>query len=250
MQTRPSSAATSLAAPLSLVAVWATLLVVAAPAGAVEFGAPSNFAAGNSPRSVLGGSVVLVIVLMLAPFLILGGIYLARLRRRNSIVQNSAQVQGVILASTMTKDGRSASSGSIATSMSEPGHIGRGQTTQGAPTMKIRVRADLPHGEPFEYEEQIKVQRLDSVAVGTEVTVYYDEERPERATIAPDGYYEVNPGGYAFEPSPIVLDLRPVVATRSGADNTALLERLVNLRDAGALSEAEFEVQKRRLLGS
>jgi hypothetical protein len=133
--------------------------------------------------------------------------------------------------------------------MGDPGHFGPGRTTQGAPTMKIRVRAELP-GETFEYEEQVDVQRLDSVAVGAKVTVYYDEDRPERATIAPDGYYEVNPAGYAFEPSPMVIDLRQVVAAPSGPDNTALLERLVTQRDAGALSDAEFEVQKGKLLGS
>ena len=94
------------------------------------------------------------------------------------------------------------------------------------------------------------MQRLDSVAVGAPVTVYYDQDRPERATIAPDGYYEVKPGGYAFEPSPMVIDLRQVVPPASGADNTALLERLAALRAAGGLSDAEFEAQKRQLLGS
>ena len=116
--------------------------------------------------------------------------------------------------------------------------------------MKIRVRAELPGGEAFEYEEQVEVQRLDSVAVGAKVTVYYDHDRPERATIAPDGYYEVNPGGYAFEASPMVIDLRQPVAATGGADNTALLERLATLRDAGALSDAEFEAQKQQLLGT
>ena len=178
-------------------------------------------------------------------------VFLLKVRRRNSIVRNSEQLPGVILASTMTKDGRSASSGSIATSIGDPGHHERGQTTQGAPTMRIRVRADLPRGGPFEYEEQIEVQRLDSVAVGAKVTVYYDADRPERATIAPDGYYEVNPGGYSFEPSPMVIDLRQLApAASGGADNTALLERLASLRDAGALSDAEFEAQKSQLLGS
>ena len=199
----------------------------------------------------MSGQVVLVIGLVLAPVLIIGLVFLLKVRRRNSIVRNSEQLPGVILASTMTKDGRSASSGSIATSVGDPGHFERGQTTQGAPTMRIRVRADLPRGGPFEYEEQIEVQRLDSVAVGAKVTVYYDADRPERATIAPDGYYEVNPGGYSFEPSPIVIDLRQLApAASGGADNTALLERLASLRDAGALSDAEFEAQKSQLLGS
>ena len=197
------------------------------------------------------GQVALWIVVLSSPFVIVGCVFLARLRRRNSIVRHSDQVEGVILASTVTKDGRSASSGSIATSIGDPGHHERGRTTQGAPTMKIRVRAQLPSGGPFDYEEEVEVQRLDSVAVGAKVTVYYDKDRPERATIAPDGYYEVNPGGYAFEPSPMVIDLRQVVAATSvGADNTALLERLAALRDAGALSDAEFEAQKRQLLGS
>lgn len=197
-----------------------------------------------------GGQVALWIVLLSAPFVIVGCVFLARLRRRNSIVRNSEQVQGVVLASTMTKDGRSASSGSIATSIGDAGHHEQGQTTQGAPTMRIRVRADLPNGGPFEYEETVNVQRLDSVAVGAKVTVYYDEDRPERATIAPDGYYEVNPDGYAFEASPIVIDLRQGFAATSGADNGALLERLATLRDAGALSDTEFEAQKHELLGS
>lgn len=187
---------------------------------------------------------------MLAPFVIFGCYYLVKLRRRNSIVRNSEQLQGVILASTMTKDGHSpGTSGSIATSYAEPGHIGGGRATQGTPTMKIRVRAELPRGGPFEYEEEVDVQRLDSVAVGAQVTVYYDENRPERATIAPDGYYQVNPDGYLYEPSPMIINLSRVASPTSGADNAALLERLATLRDAGVLSEAEFEAQKRQLLG-
>lgn len=202
--------------------------------------------------SIIGGSVALVIVLLLAPFLIFGCYFLVKLRRRNSIVRNSEQLQGVILASTMTKDGYSpGTSGSIATSYGEPGHIGRGGATQGTPTMKIRVRAELPNGGPYEYEEEVEVQRLDSVAVGAKVTVYYDKDRPERATIAPDGYYQVNPDGYLFEPSPMVIDLRQVVPAGSGGtENTELLTRLAALRDAGALSDAEFEAQKRQLPGS
>jgi hypothetical protein len=199
-----------------------------------------------------GSAVAATIIVILAVVLPIGGIFLWRVLRRNSIVRNSEQVPGVVVASTMVNDGRCASSGTIATSFGEPGHFGRGQTTQGAPKMKIRVRAEPPHGRPFEYEEKISVQRLDSVAVGAKVDVHYDADRPERATIAPDGYYEVNPGGYAFEPSPIVIDLRSLQgsAESAPADSAALLERLSGLRDAGALSDAEFEAQKRQLLGS
>lgn len=188
--------------------------------------------------------VVLAVVLPIAAF------FLWKLRKRNSIVKNSEQVPGVVLSSTMVNDGSYASSGSIATSIGDPGHHGRGNTVQGAPDMKIRVRAELPSGSSFEYEEKISVQRLDSVAVGAKVTVYYDADRPERATIAPDGYYQVNPDGYVFEASPMVIDLRSLQTgvASAPADNAALLERLAGLRDAGVLTDDEFDAQKRKLL--
>lgn len=205
------------------------------------------FAQTTSAGSALLGILVVFAVVVLP----IAAVFLWKLRKRNSIVRSSQQVTGVVLESTIVNDGRSASTGSIATNFGEPGHFERGRTTQGAPDMKIRVRAELPGGRSLEYEEKVSVQRLDSVAVGAEVTVYYDADRPDRATIAPDGYYEVNPDGYLFEPSPMVIDLRSLqtgVESAPGA-NAALLERLAGLRDAGVLGSDEFEAEKRKLLG-
>ena len=42
----------------------------------------------------------------------------------------------------------------------------------------------------------------------------------------------------------------PAPAPPSGGDHIAALERLAKLRDSGALTDAEFEQQKAKILGS
>jgi Short C-terminal domain len=49
-------------------------------------------------------------------------------------------------------------------------------------------------------------------------------------------------GGEGFSPNP--------TGRSAGGDSVAALERLAKLRDSGALTEAEFEQQKARILGS
>jgi hypothetical protein len=56
---------------------------------------------------------------------------------------------------------------------------------------------------------------------------------------------EVRPvGGSGFSPAPAAAS-----GSASGGDSVAQLERLAKLRDSGALTEAEFEQQKARILG-
>jgi putative oligomerization/nucleic acid binding protein len=59
---------------------------------------------------------------------------------------------------------------------------------------------------------------------------------PERGEVRPAG------GGEGFSPAP--------APASGGGDSVAELERLAKLRDSGALSEAEFEQQKAKILGS
>jgi hypothetical protein len=58
---------------------------------------------------------------------------------------------------------------------------------------------------------------------------------------------EVRPAGDAAPPSG-AMGVAP--SSASGGDSVAELERLVKLRDSGALTDAEFEQQKAKILGS
>jgi hypothetical protein len=147
----------------------------------------------------------------------------------------------VVTSSVMVDDGVSESWGNSSIPDSSRAH----HVTQGAPTMAIRVEVRPPGESPFEYEEKIKVGRLDLVAPGAPVTVLHVRDDPARTTIAPDGYL-ASPSGsrLAFEPSPVSV---AAVAPPADDDPAAALARLSRLRDDGALSEGEFEAAKRRL---
>ena len=186
----------------------------------------------------MSGQEVLVIGVELAAVLIVGFVFLLKLRRRTAIGRNSEQVPGVILASTMNKDGRSASSGSIATSIGDPGHHERGQTTQGAPTMRSGRAASARWN--LRVRGAYEVQLLDSVAVGAK-SPFYRRGSADRAT-SRRGYYESTPA-LLFEPSPWSSICRSSVPHRAARTNTGCSRGSLATR-CGALSDAEFESRK------
>jgi hypothetical protein len=87
---------------------------------------------------------------------------------------------------------------------------------------------------------------------GVSLPVKVDQNDPSKIAIdwdsAPQGpaQGEVRPvagsGGFAPAPAP--------TSAAGGADHLAELERLAKLRDSGALTDAEFEQQKAKILGS
>jgi hypothetical protein len=72
------------------------------------------------------------------------------------------------------------------------------------------------------------------------------QQAPQRGAVRPVG-------GSGFSPAPAPAPVpapAPTAAPSGESDQIAQLERLAQLRDAGALSDAEFEQQKAKILGS
>lgn len=132
--------------------------------------------------------------------------------------------------------------------------------------VRFRLRVEIPGQAPYEvkYGCQVKPKKMPHVGAVLPVTVARDD--PNRLRIewddAPDAAR--NPNGLRFK-SPIVIerstievDLEPaafvpappVPRPAAGDPVIVALERLVALRDAGVLTQEEFEAQKARTLGS
>jgi hypothetical protein len=104
--------------------------------------------------------------------------------------------------------------------------------------------------QPYRVNNQYMVPAGATLGQGVSLPIKVDPNDPakiaidwESAQSAPQRG-EVRPvGGSGFSPA-------PAPAPSGGGDNLAELERLAKLRDSGALTDAEFEQQKARILGS
>ncbi len=166
----------------------------------------------------------------------------------------------------------------------EMGALDRGGTSFNLPmTLQVHVEGMAP----YEVEDQWMVKAKDTIGLSGWIPVRVDRERPERVAIDWDGVrasYEESKaarrealasGGVsgldadtsaqvqqALGAMGINLDLSNATVTSyqpqeidlgtsgGGDDTISKLERLAALRASGALTDAEFEEQKRRLLES
>jgi hypothetical protein len=128
-----------------------------------------------------------------------------------------------------------------------------GITINDNPRVKITVRAEPPGEPPFTIVKNATVSRVSIPRRGDRCTVFYDPADRE------------NRNGITFDPVPGVTtavtgmsasatpgpDYTLPYARPGEEDDDALekIERLGELRDTGLISQAEFDDQKRRLLG-
>jgi hypothetical protein len=114
--------------------------------------------------------------------------------------------------------------------------------------LDIDMEVHVSGRQPYRVNNQYMVPAGASLGQGVTLPIKVDPDDPAKIAIDWDSAGqapqrgEVRPvGGQGFAPAP---------ATGSGGgDNLAELERLAKLRDSGALTDAEFEQQKARLLG-
>jgi Short C-terminal domain len=116
--------------------------------------------------------------------------------------------------------------------------------------MDIDLEVHVSGRQPYRVNNMYMVPAGATIGQGVTLPIKVDQNDPskiaidwERAQRAP-ARGEVRPvGGSGFTPAPA-----PAPAAGSG-DQIAELERLAKLRDSGALTDAEFEQQKAKILG-
>jgi hypothetical protein len=113
-----------------------------------------------------------------------------------------------------------------------------GVTINDNPQVKMVVQAEPPGEPPFTVEKKAIVSRLKIPRAGDRCTVFYDPADREST-------------GITFDPVPLTGPIPSAPAPPGPTEGDALegLRKLGELRAAGVLTEAEFEDQKRRLLG-
>jgi hypothetical protein len=116
--------------------------------------------------------------------------------------------------------------------------------------LDIDMEVHVSGRQPYRVNNQYMVPAGATLGQGVTLPIKVDQNDPSKIAIdwesaqqAP-AHGEVRPtGGSGFVPA-------PAPASSGGGDNIAELERLAKLRDSGALTDAEFEQQKAKILGS
>jgi hypothetical protein len=133
--------------------------------------------------------------------------------------------------------------------------VGMGTPARGAQwfNLDLDLEVNIPGRQAYRVANQFMVPASASLGQGVILPVKVDQNDPAKIAIdwasAPKGpaVGEVRPvaGSGGFAPAPA-----PAAAAAGGGDHLADLERLAKLRDSGALTDAEFEQQKAKILGS
>jgi hypothetical protein len=115
--------------------------------------------------------------------------------------------------------------------------------------LDIDMEVHVSGRQPYRVNNQYMVPAGATLGQGVSLPIKVDPNDPAKIAIDWDSAQtapargEVRPvGGSGFAPAP--------APAPSGGDHVAELERLAKLRDSGALTDAEFEQQKARILGS
>ena len=107
-------------------------------------------------------------------------------------------------------------------------------------TLQVHVEG-IP---PYEVQDQWMVKAKDCIGLSGSIPVMVDRDEHDRVAIDWDGVRAAAPSGG----SATTIPMQQVAP--AGDDPIAKLERLSALRESGALTDEEFEEQKRRILGS
>jgi uncharacterized membrane protein len=203
------------------------------------------FAMGGMGGSIAGGTFLMIGVIWVLVALGVGGWY-GRVRQRQAEEQQRFQT------------------GERATAVIE-GVEATGTMINNQPQVYLTLRVRPRHGAEFIHQRRLVLPFGSVVQPGHLVDVAYDPANPERVALDTDPRYAATPpamyirtrppgeqsapgaapglaGGYAPTPGPSAPDDEPPTLIEQ-------LERLAKLRDSGALSQAEFDAQKKKLLG-
>jgi Short C-terminal domain len=129
--------------------------------------------------------------------------------------------------------------------------VGHGTPERGAQWFNIDIDMEIHVSgrQPYRVNNMYMVPAGATIGQGVTLPIKVDPNDPSQIAIDWEGAQrapqrgEVRPvGGSGFSPAP--------PTSGGGGDHIAELERLAKLRDSGALSDAEFEQQKAKILGS
>ena len=116
--------------------------------------------------------------------------------------------------------------------------------------LDIDLEVHVSGRQAYRVNNQYMVPASATLGTGVTLPIKVDPNDPAKIAIdwdsaeKPAAPGEIRPvGGDGFVPA-------PAPAADSGGDPVAELERLAKLRDSGALTDAEFEQQKAKILGS
>jgi hypothetical protein len=116
--------------------------------------------------------------------------------------------------------------------------------------LDIDMEVHVSGRQPYRVNNQYMVPAGATLGQGVTLPIKVDPNDPAKIAIDWDSAQsapqrgEVRPvGGSGFSPA-------PAPAPAAGGDHVAELERLAKLRDSGVLTDAEFEQQKAKILGS
>jgi hypothetical protein len=131
--------------------------------------------------------------------------------------------------------------------------VAHGTPERGAQWFNLDIDLEVHVGgrQPYRVNNMYMVPAGATIGEGFTLPIKVDPNDPSKIAIdwqsaqSAPARGEVRPaGGSGFTPAPA-----PVPAADAG-DQIAELERLAKLRDSGALTDAEFEQQKAKILGS
>ena len=106
-------------------------------------------------------------------------------------------------------------------------------------------------GAPFNGQKKMMINQTQMPRVGDVWPCWYDAADPTQFAVGmPDGASPDQIPVFREFGIPHPLDPSTGGATAGGSDRVADLERLAKLRDEGTLTEAEFQAEKTRLMGS
>jgi hypothetical protein len=121
--------------------------------------------------------------------------------------------------------------------------------------LDIDLEVHVSGRQPYRVNNQYLVPAGATIGQGVSLPIKVDPDDPAKIAIdwdsaqRPPGRGEVRPvGGSGFAPAP--APAAAASGSEGGDDQLAELERLAKLRDSGALTDAEFEQQKAKILGS
>jgi hypothetical protein len=140
--------------------------------------------------------------------------------------------------------------------------VGMGTPERGAQWFNLNIDLEVHVGgrSPYRVNNMYMVPATASLGPGVSLPIKVDPNDPAKIAIdwdtAPRGpaQGEVRPAGASAVPMNPAAGpaggFRTSGGSSGGGDHVAELERLAKLRDSGALTDAEFEQEKAKILGS
>jgi hypothetical protein len=198
---------------------------------------------GASGSQIAGGTFLMIGVIWVLVALGVGGWY-GSVRKRQAEEQQLFQT------------------GERATAVIE-GVEATGTMINNQPQVYLTLRVQPRHGSEFIHQRRLVLPFGSVVQPGYLVDVAYDPANPERVALDTDPRYAATPPALYIRTRPPGEQQAPAAAPGLSGGFAAgpsapdddpptlieQLERLAKLRDSGALSQDEFEAQKKKLLG-